>query len=64
MTLDPITFIVVTVIAGAVGLVLLYFVVKNAIKNALIEDRRFQAKVQRMKDEAQRPTPSRDGASR
>lgn len=46
---DLTTFLIVGIISGVVGLVLLYFVVKNAIKNALIEDRAFQAKVARMK---------------
>lgn len=52
MTIDTTTFIIVTVLSVLIGLVLLYFVVKSAIKNALIEDRAFQAKVQRMKDQA------------
>lgn len=51
MTLDLTTYIIVTAVAGALGLVLLYFVIKNAIKNALIEDRAFQAKVERMRAE-------------
>lgn len=50
MTLDAATFIIVTVLGLAIGLVLLYFVIKNAIKNALREDRAFQAKVQKLKD--------------
>lgn len=50
MSIDLTTFILVTVISGAVGLALLYFVVKSAIRNALIEDRAFQAKVQKMRE--------------
>lgn len=33
------------IVGGLVGLILLYFVIKSAIKNALHEDRLFQAKV-------------------
>lgn len=40
-------FVVVTALSTLFGLGLLYFVVKSAIKNALIEDRAFQAKVAR-----------------
>lgn len=49
MTIDLISYIIVTAVAGALGLVLLYFVIKNAIKNALIEDRAFQAEVERLR---------------
>ena len=49
MTIDITEFIVVTAISTLVGLGLLYFVVKAAIRNALIEDRAFVAKVEKMK---------------
>lgn len=49
MSIDLTAFIVVTAISTLVGLSLLYFVVKGAIRNALIEDRAFQAKVAKMK---------------
>lgn len=52
MTIDLTAFVIVTAVSTLVGLALLYFVVKSAIRNALIEDRAFQAKVQRMKDQA------------
>lgn len=48
---DVTTLIIAGAIGGVVGLVLLYFVVKSAIKNALHEDRLFQAKVAKMKVE-------------
>lgn len=48
MTIDTTTFVIVTVLSVVIGLVILYFVVKAAIKNALIEDRAFQAKVEKM----------------
>lgn len=51
MSMDIVSVIIVSAVSVAVGLALLYFVVKNAIKNALIEDRAFQAKVERMKAE-------------
>lgn len=51
MTIDLTTFLVVYALGSAVGLVVLYFVIKSAIRNALIEDRAFQAKVERMKAE-------------
>lgn len=46
--MDLITLIVALIIAVALNALLLYFVVKSAIKNALIEDRAFQAKVTKM----------------
>lgn len=49
MTMDPMTLLVLIVIGVAVHFVLLYFVIKNAVKNAFIEDRAFQAKVARMR---------------
>lgn len=49
MSIDLTAFILVTAISGAIGLVLLYFVVKSAIRNALIEDRAFQAKVAKLR---------------
>lgn len=52
MTIDLLSYIVVTAIGGALGLVLLYFVIKHAVKNAFIEDRAFQAKVARMRAES------------
>lgn len=48
MTIDLTAFILVTAISTLIGLALLYFVVKAAIKNALHEDRLFQAKVTKM----------------
>ncbi|WP_161804367.1 hypothetical protein [Microbacterium sp. GCS4] len=49
MIIDLTAFILVTAITTLVGLGLLYFVVKSAIKNALHEDRLFQAKIAKMK---------------
>lgn len=49
--MDAVTYIVTSAIVTLVGLVLLYFVIKAAVKNALIEDRAFQAKVQKMRAE-------------
>lgn len=43
MTLDPIWLLILVVVI--VNWVVLYFVIKAAIKNALHEDRLFQAKV-------------------
>lgn len=54
---DVTTLIIAGAIGGVIGLVLLYFVVKAAIRNALIEDRAFVAKVERLKAE-RRSTPS------
>lgn len=49
MSIDLTAFILVTAISTLIGLGLLYFVVKSAIKNALHEDRLFQAKISKMK---------------
>lgn len=57
MNQDPVIFIVVTFIAVAIGLALLYFIIKSAIKNALIEDRAFQSKVENMKQQASSRAP-------
>lgn len=51
MSIDLTAFILVTAISTLVGLGLLYFVVKSAIRNALIEDRAFQAKVAKLRAE-------------
>lgn len=51
MTIDTTTFVIVTVLSVILGLVVLYFVVKAAIRNALIEDRAFQAKVQKIREQ-------------
>ncbi|WP_162722462.1 hypothetical protein [Microbacterium sp. PM5] len=44
--MDLTSYLIASVILGAVGLAALYFVIKAAVKNALHEDRLFQAKVQ------------------
>ena len=49
--MDLVAYIIASAVLGAVGLLLLYFVIKSAVKNALIEDRAFQAKVERMRAE-------------
>lgn len=49
MSIDLTAFILVTAISTLIGLAMLYFVVKAAIKSALHEDRLFQAKVSKMK---------------
>lgn len=44
--MDTTAIIVTAVIIVVANWIVLYFVIKNAIKNALIEDRRFQRKVE------------------
>lgn len=63
MSIDLTAFILVIAITTLVGLVLLYFVVKSAIRNALIEDRAFVAKVEKMKAD-RRAARDRGEASR
>ncbi|GAA1915448.1 hypothetical protein GCM10009775_04910 [Microbacterium aoyamense] len=48
--MDLWSYIIATVILGALGLVVLYFVIKMAVRNALIDDRLFQAKVEKMRE--------------
>lgn len=55
MGMDFAEFITVAAISMLVGLALLYFVVKAAIRNALIEDRAFQAKVEKVKAQNRKP---------
>ncbi|OJU42012.1 MAG: hypothetical protein BGN97_04450 [Microbacterium sp. 69-10] len=45
MSIDFAPIIIAIAVSTIVGLILLYFVIKSAVKNALIEDRRFQARV-------------------
>lgn len=49
--MDLLTLIVALLIAVLLSTVLMYFVIKAAIRNALIEDRAFQAKVQKLKQQ-------------
>lgn len=50
--MDPVSMIVLTLVLLVVASwVVLYFVIKAAMKNALIEDRAFQAKVAKMRQE-------------
>ncbi|MGC5224897.1 hypothetical protein ACPW96_20220 [Micromonospora sp. DT81.3] len=46
--MDPIKYIATSLIVGALGCIVLYLVIKAAVKNALIEDGAFQAKVKTM----------------
>lgn len=39
-------FVIASIVLGAIGLAMLYLVIKAAVRNAFIEDRAFQAKVQ------------------
>lgn len=45
--MDAVTIIVAAISIVVANWVVSYFVTKNAIKNALIEDRRFQRKVEK-----------------
>lgn len=49
--MDLLGYIVTSIILGLLFLLLLYFVIKAAVKNAFIEDRAFQAKVAKMRAE-------------
>lgn len=51
-------FIIASIVLGAIGLALLYLVIKAAVRNAFIEDRAFQAKVQKQRAESARSTTS------
>ncbi|MFE6733434.1 DUF6019 family protein [Microbacterium sp. NPDC057650] len=43
---DLLPLIITIIVTAVVGLAVLYFVIKSAVKNALHEDRMLQAKVQ------------------
>jgi len=60
MSIDFAPIIITIVVSAIVGLILLYFVIKTAVKNALIEDRRFQARVA---DEVRRAEANRAAQS-
>jgi Flp pilus assembly pilin Flp len=49
-------FVIASIVLGAIGLAVLYLVIKAAVRNAFIEDRAFQAKVQKQRaDQARTP---------
>ncbi|UIN30929.1 hypothetical protein [Microbacterium binotii] len=52
--MDAVTIIVAAIIIVIANWIVSYFVTKNAIKNALIEDRRFQRKVKQAQAAAPR----------
>ena len=46
--MDAVTYIISSIVLAVVGLIVLYFVIKAAIKSALTEDRAAQVKAERM----------------